>query len=163
MTALDEQPPDPAQPDEPAAGVSGAITRFCTGLTNAFGSETCFVLVVIWLAVVYAFLFVDGYTRWNLGIGLFSNSNGSNIELITGVGSMVMIRALHKGKTRHQQKSEAELARLHDRHDRHAAEIARLHERLDDLLGRRRAASGEAGERLARSPAETSAEGGECP
>lgn len=109
----------------PPGGFGGFITRVCTGLTNACGSEWCFIAVMIWLIVVYVFLPIDGYARWNLGIGLFSNSNGSNLELVTGVGSMVMIRSIRK----HQAES-----RRHQH--RHAQELARLHERFDELVHR---------------------------
>jgi hypothetical protein len=95
------------------------IGAICTGITNAFSSETCFVIVVIWLVVLYAFLFIDGYAKWNLGIGLFANTNGSNVELITGVGSMVMIARLHRGTAPHQKKQRKETEAL-------KAEVARM-------------------------------------
>lgn len=76
------------------------------------GHEVTFVIVVITLLIVYGALLVQGYHKWNTGIGLFSNTNGSNLELITGVGSMYLLRETRKLRKAHKEDNDALHAKL---------------------------------------------------
>ena len=88
------------------------IALICEDLTNLMGHEVTFLIVVISLLVVYGALLIQGYHKWNTGIGLFSNTNGSNLELITGVGSMYLLRETRKLRKAHKQDNEALHAKL---------------------------------------------------
>ena len=88
------------------------IALICEDLTNIMGHEVTFLIVVIALIGVYGALIIQGYTKWNTGIGLFSNTNGSNLELITGVGSMYLLRETRKLRKSHKQDNDALHAKL---------------------------------------------------
>jgi hypothetical protein len=76
--------------------LSKFIVKMCFAITNAVGSIPAFVITILALIFVYALLFIQGFVKWNDGVGLFSNTFGSDVELITGIGSMVMLNVLHK-------------------------------------------------------------------
>lgn len=84
--------------------MSQFITKICLTITNAFGSIPAFVLVIIALTYVFVMLFIQGFNKWNTGIGLFSNSLGSDVELITGVGSMVLLNQAHQQRKKQNKK-----------------------------------------------------------
>lgn len=79
------------------------IIKICFLVTGFASSPVLFVLILVWLVVLYAFLPIVGYTAWNSGIGLFGNTNGSNFELITGAGAMVMLGVQAKKHKAHKQ------------------------------------------------------------
>lgn len=97
-------------------GKPSIISLICQDLVDVVGHPFTFITVLLILVGVYVMLALQGYNKWNNGIGLFSNTNGSNFELLTGVGSMYLL-------------AEARRQRKHDKADK-----AALHQKLDDLL-----------------------------
>ena len=106
------------------------IIKVCSIVTNFASSPVLFVLILLWLVVLYAFLPIVGYQAWNAGIGLFGNTNGSNFELITGAGAMVMLGIQAKAHKKHTQETKA-------RDEAHQSELQALHAKVDQLLRRK--------------------------
>lgn len=73
-------------------------------------SPWTFMLVIVLLAIVYAQLPIEGFQKWNTGIGLFMNTNGSNFELLTGVGAGL---AVFSKISKHHKKIEETQAKHH--------------------------------------------------
>lgn len=90
------------------------IIKICSVTTNIASSPVLFVGILLWLGVLYAFLPIVGYAKWNSGIGLFGNSNGSNFELITGAGAMVMLGI----QAKHHLDHKKSLKDLHSKVDK---------------------------------------------
>ena len=83
------------------------------------GNPITFVLCILAVVIVYAFVPLQGYAKWNTGVGLFFNTLSSSFELITGVGAVVGVVVLHKAHKK-QKKS------LDD-----------LHSKVDELLSKK--------------------------
>lgn len=79
------------------------------------GSVVTFLICVLFVAVIYILMFIQGYTKWNTGVGLFSNTLESSFELITGVGAVVAVVSLHK------------------KHKEHTKSLEELHKKVDEL------------------------------
>jgi hypothetical protein len=90
------------------------VIKICSTVTNIASSPVLFVLILVWLIILYAFLPIVGYAKWNAGIGLFGNTNGSNFELITGAGAMVMLGL----QAKHNKAHKKSLDDLHAKVDR---------------------------------------------
>lgn len=110
--------------------VTRVITAICFKINAYIGSPWTFLCVLIFVTLAYLVLPFQGYERWNTGIGLFANTTGSNAEFIIDVGIAVSAMALRK-QSKDTKKS---LARLHAKHDEHAANVAALHEKVDALV-----------------------------
>lgn len=118
--------------------LSGVIVGICKTITDATGSITAFVIVMLWLVYLYILLPIQGFAKWNSGIGLFGNTNGSNVELITGVGSVLLLNlGAKKAKQHHEEMKK--LASAHHQevrafHQQHTSELAAMEKRLQEPL-----------------------------
>lgn len=81
---------------------------------NIVGNVWTFVACLIFVVVLFLLIPIQGYSKWNLTTGLFSNTVESSFELITGVGAVVAVVSLHK---KHKQHGES-LDALHDKIDK---------------------------------------------
>lgn len=77
------------------------------------GNPITFVLCIVAVILVYAVIPLQGYAKWNTGVGLFFNTLSSSFELITGVGAVVGVVVLHKA----HKKQKKSLDDLHGKVD----------------------------------------------
>lgn len=78
------------------------------------GNPITFVICIVAVILVYAIIPFQGYAKWNTGAGLFFNTLSSSFELITGVGAVVGVVALHKA----HKKQKKSLDDLHSKVDK---------------------------------------------
>lgn len=93
---------------------------------NIMGNVWTFVASILFVVVIYLLLFIQGYQKWNITTGLFSNTLESSFELITGIGAIVAVVSLHQA----HKKSHKETMALHKSH---YSEIRALHMKIDAL------------------------------
>ena len=107
--------------------VDADIGRFGMWVNNRIvGNPITFMLAILSVIGVYgAIPLVGGYSKWNTGLGLFYNTLSSSFELITGVGAVVGVVALHAVLKRHRAHSEQHLASLHSKLDKLVAELSK--------------------------------------
>lgn len=93
------------------------IDRFAYWFADAFGTETafgvCFVLLIVWLALIP----VTGIGSWNATWGLGGNTSESTVELFLEIA--ILLKA-------------NQIARRQDEHGKH---IERLRRRMDEKGG----------------------------
>jgi hypothetical protein len=97
------------------------LTYKITGLAywindNIVGNPWALIICILFVAVAYLSLGVQGYNKWNLSTGLFANDLESAYELITGTASVVAVVALHRSHTAHKKS------------------IDELHTKIDSLI-----------------------------
>jgi low affinity Fe/Cu permease len=105
--------------------------RVLAGFANWFnefvmGSPWMYLAALVLVLAVDALIPIQGYSKWNLTTGLFSNTQESSFELITGIGAIVGVYSIKRMTKQHQ----ADLRALHEHFRR---EIAALHHKLDEV------------------------------
>lgn len=105
--------------------------RVLAGFANWFnefvmGSPWMYLTALVLVLAVDALIPIQGYSKWNLTTGLFSNTQESSFELITGIGAIVGVYSIKRMTRQHQ----ADLRALHEHFK---AEVAALHHKLDEV------------------------------
>jgi hypothetical protein len=90
------------------------------------GSPWLYLAALVLVLAVDALIPIQGYSKWNLTTGLFSNTQESSFELITGIGAIVGVYSIKRMTRQHQ----ADLRALHEHFK---LEIAALHHKLDEV------------------------------
>ena len=93
------------------------------------GNVVTFLICCIFVVVIFMLIPIQGYSKWNLTTGLFSNTVESSFELITGVGAVVAVVALHK-------KHSKDIQALHEKLDMRHAQQGKALYRIEDHLRR---------------------------
>jgi hypothetical protein len=90
------------------------------------GSPWMYLTALVLVLAVDALIPIQGYSKWNVTTGLFSNTQESSFELITGIGAIVGVYSIKRITKQHQ----ADLRALHEHFK---LEIAALHHKLDEV------------------------------
>lgn len=125
---------DTPQPQPEPEGLGERLAAFANWFNEyVLGSPWTYLACLAVVLLVYAFVPVQGYGKWNLTTGLFFNTTSSSIELITGVGAVVGVYAVRRQQRKHH-------GQVQELHDAHREDIEALSAKIDGLAAAVRAA-----------------------
>lgn len=76
------------------------------------GNPITLIVCILFVIVLFVLIPIQGYGKWNITTGLFTNTLESSFELITGVAAVVAVVALHK---KHKE-TDRRLDRMDEEH-----------------------------------------------
>jgi len=117
----------PAGERQSRRSAASALAGFANWFNEfVMGSPWMYLAALVVVLAADALIPIQGYARWNLTTGLFTNTQESSFELITGIGAIVGVYSIRRMTRQHQ----ADLRALHEHFK---LEISALHHKLDEV------------------------------